>query len=390
MPDISNKTDIFDLTNEESLLSFEVRKAINEIYYLHNPVMNWPCRSFILSKNENSYIQVEVSFFESEEKLLPKFKFSRCSVKDDSIRKLRDDVKEDKLGLVVLDKDASKNFWNLIACLSQCQNVDTTNFSRHKILESDKVVEINDQNIKNITQQLIEKKYSKDVLDKILEKDFDLAETLAKSTLQKQREEDLEEFKKHLTKSDWSENKWDDFFGKKQWIFGLGLNYRFLVTERNQANIGGHDVISGKGDRKTDTLVSTDGDLNFTILVEIKKPDTDIFDGIYRGEKVPLFSKDFYGGINQILGDTKYWELQGSKTDENRHVLDKNEIYTISPKGILVVGKMDEFKDELHKRNMFQHFRQNYSNIEIITYDELFKRAYYIVHGKLMSDDDLS
>lgn len=216
-----------------------------------------------------------------------------------------------------------------------------------------------------------------------------MAETLAKSTLQKQRERDLEEFREHLMLTDWSELKWDNFFSDKKWIFGLGLNYRFLVAERNQANIGGHNVITGKGDRKTDTLASTDGDLNFTILVEIKKPNTNIFDGIYRGEKVPLFSEDFYGGINQILSDTKYWELQGSKTDENRDVLDNNEIYTISPKGILVVGKIDEFKDELHKRNIFQHFRQNYSNIEIITYDELFRRVYYMVYEKPMPDDYL-
>ncbi|MGB2791192.1 MAG: Shedu immune nuclease family protein [Candidatus Moraniibacteriota bacterium] len=379
--------DILDLTDNKPLPVFEVRKDVNENYYLHNSSTKRPCRSFILFKNQASYFQVDVSFSGDEGRLLPKFKFSRCSIKDGSVQPLAPNAKENKLGLVALDDEASKKFWDLIACLSGCQNVDIASFKRHKILESDKIIEINNQNLKSIIEQLIEKNYSAEVLGEIVRQDFNLAETLAKSTIQKQRENGLEEFKEHLISLDWSESDWDKFFSKNQWIFGLGLNYRFLVAERSQANIGGHDVITGKGDRKTDTLSSTGGDLNFTILIEIKKPDTNIFDGLYRGEKVPLFSEDFYGGINQILSDTKYWELQSSRTEENKDVLEKAGIYTVSPKGILVIGRINEFKGDLHKRNMFQHFRQGYSNVEIITYDELFKRVYFIVYQKPMSDD---
>lgn len=386
---MTQKSDILDLTKDKLPSVFETRQAVNGAFYLHVPSNNWPCRSFILSKNSASYIQVDVSFSENNGKLSPEFLFSRRNIGDDSIRLLSPVAKEDKLGLVELKGDASKKFWDLIARLSQCHNVDVTNFKRHKILESDKVLEINDKNLKDVVQQLIDKGYSKDVLMEILEKDADLSGTFAKSALQEQRERDLSEFREHLKCLDWKEPDWDSFFGKNRWIFGLGLDYRFLVTERTQANLGGHDVITGKGDRRTDTLSSTDGDLNFTILIEIKKPDTPIFGGLYRKEKVPLFSEDFYGGINQILSDTKYWELQGSKTEENRDVLDRNGIYTISPKGILVIGKMKEFENELHKRNIFQHFRRNNSSVEILTYDELFKRAYYVVFQKRMPHDYL-
>lgn len=386
---IPQKSDILDLTKDELPLAFEIRKGTNDVYYLHDLLKKWPCRGFVLSKNSASYIQVDVSFSGNDGKLSPEFLFSRRNIRDGSIRSLSSSAKEDKLGLVELKGDASKKFWDLIACLSQCHNVDVTNFKRHKILESDKVLEINDKNLKDVVHQLIDRGYSEDVLREILEKDADLSETFAKSALQEQRERDLSEFREHLKCLDWKEPDWDSFFGNNRWIFGLGLDYRFLVTERTQANLGGHDVITGKGDRRTDTLSSTDGDLNFTILIEIKKPDTPIFGGLYRKEKVPLFSEDFYGGINQILSDTKYWELQGSKTEENRDVLDRNGIYTISPKGILVIGKMKEFENELHKRNIFQHFRRNNSSVEILTYDELFKRAYYVVFQKRMPHDYL-
>lgn len=386
---IPQKRDILDLTKDKLPSVFGIRRAANGAYYLHVPLNNWPCRSFILSKNSASYIQVDVSFSGDNNKLSPEFKFSRHSVKDGSVQFLAPNVKEDKIGLVDLSGDASKRFWSLVACLSHCHDVDVTNFKRHKILESDKVLEIDDENLKDVVQQLIDRDYSKDVLMEILKKDADLSGTFAKSALQEQRERDLSEFREHLKRLDWQEPDWDSFFGKNRWIFGLGLDYRFLVTERTQANLGGHDVITGKGDRRTDTLSSTDGDLNFTILIEIKKPDTPIFEGLYRGEKTPLFSEDFYGGINQILGDTKYWELQGSKTEENRDVLDRNGIYTISPKGILVIGKMKEFENELHKRNIFQHFRRNNSSVEILTYDELFKRAYYVVFQERMPNNYL-
>ena len=59
------------------------------------------------------------------------------------------------------------------------------------------------------------------------------------------------------------------------------------------------------------------------------------------------------------------------------------EIYNYQPKSFLIIGSLEEFTTEnginKDKYRSFELFRRNTSNPEIITYDELFERAKYIV-----------
>lgn len=68
--------------------------------------------------------------------------------------------------------------------------------------------------------------------------------------------------------------------------------------------------------------------------------------------------------------------MYGARTERNRALLP--EVFTVSPKGIVVIGKTSEL-DNLDKRNSFERFRREIRNPEIITYDELFERAKFIV-----------
>ena len=60
---------------------------------------------------------------------------------------------------------------------------------------------------------------------------------------------------------------------------------------------------------------------------------------------------------------------------ENQELL-KN-IYTVSPKGIIIIGNTEQLID-LSKRGSFERFRREMHNPEIITYDELYERAKFI------------
>lgn len=374
MSNAKTQSDIFDLTNKESLLNFEVRKAKNDMYYLHNPVTCWPCRSFILSKNKNSYILVEVSFSENKDRLLPEFKFSRHNIKDNSIQSLGANAKEDKLGLVDLGENGSQNFWDLIACLSKCQNVDTTNFKRHKILESDKVIEINDQNFKEIIQQLIDKNYSEDALIKIIEHNFDLAEAIAKSTFQKQREKELNEFKQMLKQNCSDETgKWQPFFERCKWIFGLGLNYKFLLKFKRELKTGLGDE-EDKGQSFTDFGLGVLDE--YSILVELKTPDAEIFMASEGDSNTWKISQKLANSLVQVLSQKTAW------------VSNIKNKFPVDPRCILIYGNTNQIDNEI-KKATFEMFRRDSRNIEVITYDELFKRAYYIVNGTPMFDDYL-
>ncbi len=55
-------------------------------------------------------------------------------------------------------------------------------------------------------------------------------------------------------------------------------------------------------------------------------------------------------------------------------------IYTVQPKGLLVIGNTTELSENRDKRNSFERFRRNLQNPEIITFDELKERAEFIVN----------
>jgi hypothetical protein len=82
--------------------------------------------------------------------------------------------------------------------------------------------------------------------------------------------------------------------------------------------------------------------------------------------------------VSQLQANCREWEIEGSRTDENRDLLEKQQVFTFQPKGILVIGQTGQL-DILDKRNTFECFRRNLSNPEIITFDELLERARFIV-----------
>lgn len=359
------KDDILDLTNGKPLPNFEVREDINKNYYLHNLSEQWPCRCFILSKNNNSYIQVEISFFKSQEKLLPKFKFSRCSAKDGSVQQLASNVKEDKLGLVDLSEVGSSNYWKLIACLSQCQNVDTRNFERYKILESRKTLEVNSQNLKEVLQQIVNKGYSENVLEKLSKED--LFESFTKATMQKQRERDLNDFKEMLEQNCSDETrKWQPFFVRCKWIFGLGLDYKFLSNCMRELK-------TGLGNENDEEQSFTDFGLGildeYSVLVELKTPDAEIFMASEGDSNTWKVSQKLANSLVQVLSQKTAWVSNVKNT------------FPIDPKCILVYGNSNQIDNQI-KKATFEMFRRDSRNVEVITYDELFRRAYYIVYQK--------
>ena len=211
------------------------------------------------------------------------------------------------------------------------------------------------------------------------------------------RKEGLETFKKKLfeEKKDWDEKKWQSFFQSNPWIFGYGLDYRFLEILQKEASISNVDV-DGKQTVITDFLMS---DQRFTVLVELKRPDTPLFEDGGNRSKSWKLSKDLTNSISQILTQKAEWELK-SQTEQYTSNGDLIEEKTIDPKTILVIGNTKQFKgsdrDSKIKAKTFELFRRNSRNIEIITYDELFDRASFIVNNKAKSettsnidDDDL-
>lgn len=124
--------------------------------------------------------------------------------------------------------------------------------------------------------------------------------------------------------------------------------------------------------------MATQAQNRFTVLVEIKKPNSELFaKDLYRN-KVHRLGEDLTGGVSQLLSNCRTWVLEGSRSDENREDLESTNTHTYEPKGILVIGHTRQL-DTANKRATFEMFRRNLHNPQILTFDELLERARFVV-----------
>lgn len=231
-----------------------------------------------------------------------------------------------------------------------------------------------------IINLLLSQGFSMEIWDALVEDDPDLATKLSYATIHAHRANALEEFQLNL-KRQMREDYWQDYFERNAWIFGYGLNYQILKPITPQAHVGGTDL-KGRGTRIPDYLQMTEATVKFTVLVEIKTPHTRLVERTAYRAGVEMLGKDLVGGTSQLQTDCRAWEIQGSLTEENREHIPRNT-HTIQPKGILVIGHLDQL-DGLAKSRTFEIYRRNMTNPEIITFDELYARASYIVDNTIL------
>lgn len=204
------------------------------------------------------------------------------------------------------------------------------------------------------------------------------------------RRDGLEDFKVKLNNaSQYDEPEWQTFFKNNSWIFGYGLDYKFLSILQKEASVSNIDL-DGKNEVKSDFLLA---DNNFTVLVELKRPDTPLFEKDKNRSESWKLSKDLTYAVSQILAQKAEWELnfQTKNFDEFGNPINQT---TIDPKTILIIGDTRQFsgstKTDLIKRKTFELYRRNSRNIEIITYDELLDRAKFIVNDNIETEPDIT
>lgn len=223
---------------------------------------------------------------------------------------------------------------------------------------------------------LLAKGHSEDIWNTLVDDNPDLATQLSYARIHMERKKALEEFQPNL-KLKRGEDWWQDFFERNTWIFGYGLKYQILKPVQSQPHYGG-DTVAGKGMERGDFLERTEAEIKFTVLVEIKKPDSLLLGSKpYRNGAWQL-GEDLTGGVSQIQANCRRWEVQGSQAEQNRETLQQKKVFTVQPKGILVVGSTVQL-NSIEKRNTFELFRRNVLNPEIVTFDELYERARFIV-----------
>jgi Domain of unknown function (DUF4263) len=344
----------------------------DSLRHIFNNATKQPVKAFVLSVRPQVKYECAVTLIEKGKKFTPRL---ALSVRDETgkIRKMRASPGADACDLKArVDlEDCHENFWELIEFLRSLKQVEVPQ-GRFSLVSHDDA----------------------EIISAILrDRDADSLKAIAKGLIQKgislsqqdvnqllKRREKLIEFESALTTRH-EESWWQDFFEANKWIFGYGLNYQILRTEQAQPHYGGTRV-DGAGGQKGDYLASTAGAISFTVLVEIKKPTTSLIQG--RGEiraGAWSLSKDLTDSLSQIESNIARW-AESAKEADNRDRFEGTGVYTVLPKGIVVIGSLEEVKNVRSKRDTFERFRKSIHGTEILTFDELFYRAKYIVEQK--------
>lgn len=202
------------------------------------------------------------------------------------------------------------------------------------------------------------------------------------------RREQLNTFSDMLDRGDGlTENHWQQFFERNQWIFGYGLSYIFttgLDGRKLQQKIRGPSLVAvGK---IPDGIMKTRAAVSALCLVEIKKSSTALLkeNEYRRGTWAP--SNELSGAVAQCqetlraaadVLDThhRFTDEEGNQTGE--------ELMSVQPRSFLVVGSLRQFQNAIGinsaRYQAFEGFRRNLRQPEILTFDELYERARFIV-----------
>ena len=183
------------------------------------------------------------------------------------------------------------------------------------------------------------------------------------------------------------ETLWQKFFERNRWIFGYGLSYQFLAgldDKSLEQTVRGSDL-TGPG-KIVDSALKTMGAINSLCFVEIKTHETKLLSqaskrsGVWHPSaelaaataQIQMTVQAAVEQIQEILRPTK---KDGTPTGE--------EIFNVAPKSFLIVGSLDEFDTEngtnIPKFKSFELYRRSLHQPEVMTFDELYARARFIV-----------
>jgi hypothetical protein len=365
-------TDLF-VVEEESFEDLIINPTPEgTFYYFFNNRKNRLVKHFLLGDKDTVYCTCQVTLIKKEERFTPRISVAIRNKRTGKIAtEIISNIEENRTikASVNLD-DCHDNFWKLIDFLQKLRRKDIPEGSLSLVSQDEAEI-----------VSALRGRDSESIVSIIKGLSVSQGISLSQSDINQllQRRERLTEFEIALPNHSTNEEWWQNFFEQNKWIFGYGLNYQILRQEQAQPHYGGTRV-EGTGGQRGDMLAATDGDASFTVLVEIKTPATQLLQGTSEVRNGAWsLSKNLTDAVSQISANIETWQSRGATTPENRDRLENNGIFTVQPKGIIVIGRLNEISTERNKRESFQRFRKLVHGIDILTFDELFERAKYIV-----------
>lgn len=358
-------------------------------------------KAFILDENSKTKIVCDIAFYPSSvtSKYLPRLTFKKI---DNSGLQKEIEVKKD-ITIAFQKSEQALVFWKLIGFLNSFKDiVDTGEFdtsfgvySKNKfIAEFETQTEM--QKVEDI-KTLINKADIKetDIRSILFEKrKYNLKAFLFLiKNLVVQRKTSIDFYREKYLILPGDEAIWHHFLKNNDWILGLNVDIKFIREFYDEQKVGTENS-KAVGSPKADLLGVSD----FTTLIELKTSKTQIFKKEKKLGRANTwdFTPDFIEGVSQCLGqkfalDRSY--MTKDFVNEQGKMLNKTTTLTIDPMTVFIIGNRKvEFPhdlDSIHhfKSQTFELFRRNNRNVHIVTFDELFERAYHTVFGDIIQQD---
>jgi len=368
---------LYDIT-KKNLINLKIEENNKKDRCIIKDECNACYAGFILYQNIIT-ISCEVSFYKSSKtnKYIPRLTFKKLD-KDGNERYI-DNKKPIKVELGTSDK--AENFWKMIGFIQKFKNlVDIDEFnSLYKVqkvedtLTDKKVLKYLEENPK--------------LMDEIVKSDITKSDVISLGYRKKQ----LKFFEQMLVNDYLKESDWQQFFEKNNWIFGYGLSYIFhngLNEKKLEQVVSGFDFNSSG--KRVDALLKTAGFINSLCFVEIKTHKTELLQNKYYRTGCWAVSNELLGGITQIqntvsLNLKKFYGRTQMKDKISGDITDE-EFFSFQPKSFLIIGSLSQLignnAPNEDKFRSFELFRKNTLNPEIITFDELYERAKFIIDSK--------
>jgi len=186
-----------------------------------------------------------------------------------------------------------------------------------------------------------------------------------------------------------NEYVWQNFFEENPWIFGYGLQLvacEGLDEGKLEKTVVGNDLIDGAG-KRIDALLKTKGSISKFLFCEIKLHSPNLLIEPYDRPGVYVPGKELRGAVAQIQKTIHKVTLKLHESifrpNDSKGNPTGEELLFVKPKGVVVIGKLDDFKTSTginqEELSSFELYRQQINGIEIITYDELYHRIKFIV-----------
>jgi hypothetical protein len=188
-----------------------------------------------------------------------------------------------------------------------------------------------------------------------------------------------------------AEGVWQRFFEENTWIFGYGLT---LVACEKYEDAGLEQMTTGRnlftgGGKRSDAVMRTRGFLQTLLFAEIKRHDTPLLMGsAYRPPDVYQPSDDMSGAVSQVqkTAHKAVKKLEDLHRQSDPQGVYQFEVSTVRPRQVVVGGMLDQLAEggEVNTERMssFELWRRGQLGVDVLTYDEVFERACFIVESE--------